>query len=187
MQSEQEVSFGMGEMMMIATFLFFLYNLVKGYFVSSDIQVYIKGVCKDEGKTGAKAGFAVFFGERESKNIVGRVSGVQSQKAAEFTAICHALRYAVKHIRSSKKDLHYVINIDSETTVETLLKCKEKWENSEWKGSETKKLENQALINDCLEYLSQINDTMSSVKFNAIGKNKNIDKAEKMADNACNY
>ena len=51
------------------------------------LKVYTDGACSNNGKLNAKAGFGVYFGKNDSRNISKRVIGKQTNNVAELLAI----------------------------------------------------------------------------------------------------
>ena len=63
-----------------------------------DIVVYTDGACSNNGKKSAKAGIGVYFGEGDPRNISERITGKQTNNAAELTAILRAVESLVAHV-----------------------------------------------------------------------------------------
>jgi len=53
--------------------------------------VYTGGYCTGEGTTQARAGFGVYFGEDDVRNVSSSIGGVQTLQRAEISAIIRAL------------------------------------------------------------------------------------------------
>ena len=55
------------------------------------IHVYTDGACSNNGKPDAKAGFGVYFGENDNRNLSETFTGPQTNNRAELLAIIRAL------------------------------------------------------------------------------------------------
>ena len=53
--------------------------------------MYTDGACSNNGKSNAKAGFGVWFGENDERNISESFTGTQTNNAAELLGIIKAL------------------------------------------------------------------------------------------------
>ncbi|EGT44649.1 hypothetical protein CAEBREN_22993 [Caenorhabditis brenneri] len=58
--------------------------------------VFTDGSCRNQGKSNAKAGFGVFWGDDHPNNHSGKVDGLQDNNRAELFAACHAIRQALR-------------------------------------------------------------------------------------------
>ena len=58
--------------------------------------VYVDGVCLDNGKPWARAGYGVWFGNNNSLNSSGPLSGRQTNQEAELQAAIEAIRIATR-------------------------------------------------------------------------------------------
>ena len=52
--------------------------------------VYTDGSCSNNGKSNAKAGIGVYFGDNDSRNVSERINGKQTNNRAELLAILKA-------------------------------------------------------------------------------------------------
>lgn len=80
-----------------------------------DYYVYTDGACINNGKKNAVAGFGIYFGENDIRNVSKRVEGKQSNNTAELTAIIETFSIIKQDIESGKKivivsDSEYAIN-----------------------------------------------------------------------------
>jgi ribonuclease HI len=65
--------------------------------------VYTDGACSNNGKTYAKAGIGIFFGENDERNLSKRIEGKQTNNTAELTAIIETYKIIENDILSGKK------------------------------------------------------------------------------------
>lgn len=55
--------------------------------MSSKIIVYTDGACSKNGSADAKAGYGIYFGENDIRNVSKRIKGKQTNNRAELTAL----------------------------------------------------------------------------------------------------
>ena len=55
-----------------------------------EINVYTDGACSNNGRSNAKAGLGIYFGENDPRNSSERIIGKQTNNTAELTAILRA-------------------------------------------------------------------------------------------------
>ena len=79
--------------------------------------VYTDGACIHNGKKYAKAGIGIFFGVGDKRNVSERISGKQTNNAAELEAILRVFQILEKEI---KKGDNYVIMTDSEYAIKCM-------------------------------------------------------------------
>ena len=68
----------------------------------TDYYVYTDGACSRNGATNATAGIGIYFGENDARNVSRRISGKQTNNAAELTAIIEAYNIVEADIASGK-------------------------------------------------------------------------------------
>lgn len=104
-------------------------------------EIYVDGSSLSNGKSGARAGWGMYFGEGDSRNSSGSVRGEQTNNRAELTAIQRALDHV------DDKDTSYVIHTDSQYSLSAVNTWGESWEKNDWKLSSTgEQVKNQDLI-----------------------------------------
>ena len=81
-----------------------------------DYYVYTDGACSNNGFKNAKAGYGVYFGEKNPRNISKKIVGKQTNNVAELTAVIEAY-YIIKEDASNGKKICIV------TDSEYVLKC----------------------------------------------------------------
>jgi len=79
--------------------------------------VYTDSACIHNGKKYAKAGIGIFFGLGDKRNISERITGKQTNNAAELEAILRVFKILEKEI---KKGDEYVIMTDSEYSIKCM-------------------------------------------------------------------
>jgi ribonuclease HI len=79
--------------------------------------VYTDGACIHNGKKNAKAGIGIFFGLGNKRNVSERITGKQTNNAAELEAILRVFQILDKEI---KKGEEYVIMTDSEYAIKCM-------------------------------------------------------------------
>jgi len=79
--------------------------------------VYTDGACIHNGKKYAKAGIGIFFGLGDKRNVSERISGKQTNNAAELEAILRVFQILDREIRKGE---NYVIMTDSEYAIKCM-------------------------------------------------------------------
>ena len=74
------------------------------------IYVFTDGACRNNGKSNAKAGIGIYFGENDKRNVSERIWGKQTNNAAELKAIIK-----VYEILKNEIDIGRIINIYSDS------------------------------------------------------------------------
>ena len=92
--------------------------------------IYTDGACIHNGKKYAKAGIGIFFGLGDKRNISERITGKQTNNAAELEAILRVFKILEKEI---KKGDDYVIMTDSEYAIKCMGSYGYKLELKHWK------------------------------------------------------
>lgn len=117
------------------------------------MRVFTDGACTNNGRPGAKAGFAVWFPDARHLSCAERLSeGVQSNQRAELSAIHRAARILDE---GGFHDEDVVIYTDSEYAINCLTKWLVGWTNRNWKTTEGKDVLYQDLIKDTSSRLAK--------------------------------
>ncbi|KAJ1951607.1 hypothetical protein FBU59_000011 [Linderina macrospora] len=115
-------------------------------------NVYTDGASSNNGKSGARAGYGVFFDHNDPRNVSEPLQGPrQTNQRAELTAIRTALE---------RTDGDVVIHTDSKYSIESVTNWSRNWENNGWKTSSGKPVQNQDLIQDILDLARNRNGTV---------------------------
>jgi len=96
------------------------------------INVYIDGACSNNGKPDAIAGYGIFFGENDSRNVSKRVDGKQSNNTGELTAFIKTLEILKNEIQD-QCPIH--LYTDSEYVMKCVTTYGAKLERNDWKNS----------------------------------------------------
>ena len=113
----------------------------QAFMVTADgfTEVYTDGACPNNGKSEAKAGVGVWWGDGHSLNYSRRVTGdKQTNNVAEIQAAIVAIRQAVK---AEKKKL--VIHTDSQFLINCVTKWMQGWKKKGWKTATGQAVKNQ--------------------------------------------
>lgn len=102
--------------------------------------IYTDGASRGNGKASARAGYGVFFGEGDPRNLAERLQGLpQTNQRAELTAIQRALEVVPKND-------HVEIFTDSQYSLNCVSVWATKWEKSDWVTSQGQPVMNQDII-----------------------------------------
>jgi ribonuclease HI len=111
------------------------------------MRVFTDGACSGNGRSGAKAGFAVWFPDARQLSCAQRLSPDESQtnQRAELSAIARA---AVILDEGGFHDEDIVVYTDSEYAINCLTKWLPGWASRNWKTTEGKDVLHQDLIRE---------------------------------------
>ena len=76
-----------------------------------DYYVYTDGACSKNGYKNAKAGYGIYFGEKDPRNVSKKIVGKQTNNVAELTAVIEAY-YIIKEEASNGKKICIVTDSD---------------------------------------------------------------------------
>ena len=110
---------------------------------NNKIYVYCDGSCIHNGKTNAKAGIGIYFGENDTRNISEAVNG-HSNNVAELSAMIRVYNYV-------KKDITIVS--DSKYALHCVKEYGKKQEKDSWKNN----IPNQELVKQLYETYKDTN------------------------------
>jgi ribonuclease HI len=118
------------------------------------MRVFTDGACTNNGRPGAKAGYAVFFPDHTSLNEAGRIPDNQAQtnQRAELTAIA---RTSVILDEKGFHDVDVVIYTDSDYSINCLTKWYPGWVSRNWKTSSGTDVLHRDLIEETSRRLSK--------------------------------
>ena len=68
-----------------------------------DYTLYTDGACSKNGSKDARAGYGIFFGVNDSRNVSKRISGKQTNNTAELTAIIKTYKIIKSDLKMGKK------------------------------------------------------------------------------------
>ena len=107
--------------------------------MTDKIIVYTDGACSKNGKEGAKAGYGIYFGRDDSRNVSKRIKGKQTNNRAELTAIIQTYYILQGEIQYGEKVDIYT---DSVYSMRCCTTYGEKQEKIGW----SKTIPNKALV-----------------------------------------
>ena len=93
------------------------------------MKIFTDGACSNNGKTNAKAGYGVYFGKNDPRNISKRVVGKQTNNVAELSAIIEVFSILQKEIKSGQT---IIIYSDSEISIGWCTTTGKKYEQNNW-------------------------------------------------------
>ncbi|CAK1548604.1 unnamed protein product [Leptosia nina] len=92
------------------------------------VQVYTDGACSANGRSGARAGLGVYWGEGSSLNISEPVSGRATNNCGEIQAASKAIQQAIDNGIN-----RLAINTDSKFLINSATKWMSGWKRNGWK------------------------------------------------------
>ena len=112
-------------------------NTVKANTINDNINiqsiiVYTDGACSNNGRKNAKAGFGIYFGENDPRNLAKRIEGKQTNNAAEISAIIHTYYILENEIKNGEQIIIYT---DSEYSIKCCSTYGEKCDKNGWKDN----------------------------------------------------
>lgn len=107
------------------------------------INVYIDGACSNNGKPDAVAGYGIFFGHDDPRNVSKRVDGKQSNNTGELTAFIKTLEILEDEIEA-QNTIH--LYTDSEYVMKCATTYGAKLEKNDWKNSKGQIPPNSGLV-----------------------------------------
>ena len=130
---------------------------------SNIIKVYTDGACTNNGKEYARAGYGIWFGKNDVRNVSESYNGKQTNNIAELLAIIKALTILNEEIQQGKEVIVYS---DSKYAIRCCTTYGEKCFKKGWKNpnSKTKPIPNLELVQTGYMYCKE----HSNVKFKHI-------------------
>lgn len=107
------------------------------------IFVYTDGACTNNGKRNAKAGFGVYFGKNDERNVSESYNGPQTNNVAELLAIIKALSILRSEIENGEK---IVIYSDSTYAIRCCTDYGEKMEKKNWMKKKNQEIPNAKIV-----------------------------------------
>ena len=125
------------------------------------LKVYTDGACSNNGKLNAKAGFGVYFGENDPRNISKRVIGRQTNNVAELSAIIEVFSILKDDIKMYE---NIIIYSDSKIAIGWCTTTGEKYAKKNWTKSKGE-IPNVNLIKSAYELmLNNSNVTLKHIR-----------------------
>lgn len=108
------------------------------------LHVYTDGSCHNNGRANARAGYGVYFGDNDSRNISKPLKGdKQTNNRAEMTAIIDAIKVVEDKLQTGQR---VVIHTDSEYSMKCCGEYGRRCEARYWKGSDGRPITNADLV-----------------------------------------
>ncbi|XP_023020588.2 ribonuclease H, partial [Leptinotarsa decemlineata] len=141
------------------------------------VIVYTDGSCENNGKSNAKAGIGVWFGDNHPLNISKPVEGKATNNTAEIQACIQAL-----HQLRDQGEKKVKIITDSQFTINCITKWINNWKRNNWKTASGGAVKNK----EDLQKLDEIIKSFSDVKWHHVAGHQGIkgnEEADKLARN----
>ncbi|KAJ1678445.1 hypothetical protein EV182_004033 [Spiromyces aspiralis] len=111
--------------------------------------IYTDGASRGNGRAGSRAGYGVYFGPNDPRNISEPLAGPsQTNQRAELTAIIEGMEKSME-----QRGQHIIVNTDSHYAMKSLTQWHKAWEKNGWTNSRGSQVENQDLIKRGLELI----------------------------------
>lgn len=146
-----------------------------------DYYVYTDGSCTNNGKDNAKAGYGIYFGDNDERNVSEKVIGKQSNNTGELLAIIKTFNIIKKDLKKGKK---IAIVSDSIYAIRCATTYGKKLEKSKWKQN----IPNKELVKEIYDIYNGVDNIRfihimahtGKKDIHSIG-NENADRLENMA------
>ncbi|XP_022115421.2 ribonuclease H1 [Pieris rapae] len=135
------------------------------------VQVYTDGACSSNGRSGARAGIGVYWGDGHSLNLSEPVSGRATNNCGEIQAATKAIKQAIDHGVDK-----LAIYTDSKFLINSVTKWMPGWKRKGWKLQSGEPVKNEMDFKDLDSVQNKIN-----IKWNYVEAHKGIHGNE-MAD-----
>ena len=147
-----------------------------------DYYVYTDGSCHNNGQKNASAGIGIYFGENDDRNVSQKITGKQTNNAAELKAIIDTYPIIENDLNKGKK---IMIVTDSEYAMKCIQTYGHKCFLENWK----KDIPNKELVKQVYHLYYQ-NDKVQFMHVKAHTKNNDIHSignmnADKLANMSC--
>jgi ribonuclease HI len=143
--------------------------------IRGPIRIYTDGASRGNGKVGAVAGFGVYFGADDPRNVSERLEGPrQTNQRAELSAIQRAVDIA-------PIDVEVIICSDSQYSIKCVTEWYQNWRRNGWKTSSGKTVDNRDIIEPILTRLEERQKSGANTKFEWV-RGHNNDPGNTAAD-----
>jgi ribonuclease HI len=147
--------------------------------LSNKTIVFTDGACSDNGTSFAKAGIGVYFGDEDVRNVSKRISGKQTNNAAELSAILEVFDICKKELDNGDE---IVIYSDSDYAIKSFTTRGDSYKNKGWKKYNGTEIENVELVKKGHELFKKYpNVSINHVKAHT-GKKDLLSLGNEMAD-----
>jgi len=113
-----------------------------------DYYVYTDGACSNNGRPNAKAGYGIYFGENDTRNVSKAIIGKQTNNIAELTAIIESYSLIEADLVSGKT---ICIMSDSIYAIRCAGEYGEKCSRKNWGVGKKKPIPNVLLVKKAFE------------------------------------
>jgi ribonuclease HI len=119
------------------------------------INIFTDGSAFKNGEKDAIGGYAIFFGDNDSRNFSKKLSGKITNNIAELKAILRGIKILI----TTKKIENEIINIysDSEYAIKSITIYAKSWEKNKWKKSDGKEIKNLNIIKQIYNLINNLN------------------------------
>lgn len=133
--------------------------------------VYTDGASSNNGKLNARAGYGVYWGDNDPRNVSARLPGErQTNQRAEASAVNHALEQSLQGNELLE------IMTDSQYVIKAVTSWSKSWVANGWKSSSGGEVQNRDLFE---KMLNLIEKRKGEVKFTYVPGHKGVDGNEK--------
>ncbi|KAJ2797877.1 hypothetical protein H4R20_005028 [Coemansia guatemalensis] len=140
-------------------------------------HVYTDGASSGNGRSGARAGYGVYYGDNDSRNTSMPLSGSrQTNQRAELTAVNHALR-------NSDPNQPLTIHSDSSYGIKSMTEWGNRWDQNGYRTSSGGAVANQDLIREGRDLIASRNVPVSFSHVPSHSGNHGNDMADRFATN----
>jgi ribonuclease HI len=124
---------------------------------NSAIYVYTDGACSNNGKPNARAGFGVYFGKDDERNVSEAYNGNQTNNVAELLAIIRALTILKDEIEQGQE---VIIYSDSKYAIRCCTTYGEKCAKKDWvnPNSKHKEIPNLEMVQVAYNFCKKFNN-----------------------------
>jgi len=139
------------------------------------ITIYTDGACTENGKVGAKAGYGVFFGDNDARNISARLIGRhQTNQRAELFAVLKALETIHLGSQGEFRGRPVFILTDSMYTINALTIWGQSWERNDWRRPDGQFVVSMDFIKRARELLRTLHDLNIRVKITHVSGHSGV-------------
>ena len=120
-----------------------------------DYYVYTDGACSKNGYKNAKAGYGIYFGEKDPRNVSHRLKGYQTNNTAELTALVQVYDIIKKDLDNNK-----IIGIvsDSKYAIGCCSHYGEKCAKMNWGANKKKSIPNIELVKQAYSIYNKLSN-----------------------------
>ena len=144
------------------------------------IEVWTDGSSLGNGQKGCKAGYGVFFGQNDPRNMSKPVQKDPSNNRAELLAIKKALEYLAHELAGKESTIQIKIYTDSEYSINCVTHWVNGWIKNGWKTKSGSDVKNKKLIQNIQTLRKQLQVEFIHVRAHKKAPPDRASKAYKM-------